>query len=131
MVGVLFLFFLLFCSAAVEMNCTELMNVFLCFSFQMRTSASHVMRQYYPQVSSFFLKIILMLRSKAFLCSFFLHTCFSDMAKPFCVVVFHCRHMFHKECLPSVGTVSDGPVVCIFLHNASHYLFSLVFSYFI
>uniref|UniRef100_A0A7N8Y8R9 Vacuolar protein sorting-associated protein 41 homolog n=1 Tax=Mastacembelus armatus TaxID=205130 RepID=A0A7N8Y8R9_9TELE len=25
----------------------------------------------------------------------------SDMAKSFSVVVFHCRHMFHKECLPS------------------------------
>uniref|UniRef100_A0A5F9DMY6 Vacuolar protein sorting-associated protein 41 homolog n=1 Tax=Oryctolagus cuniculus TaxID=9986 RepID=A0A5F9DMY6_RABIT len=24
----------------------------------------------------------------------------SDAAKPFSVVVFHCRHMFHKECLP-------------------------------
>lgn len=30
----------------------------------------------------------------------------SDMAQPFTVVVFHCRHMFHKECLPSSGTVS-------------------------
>uniref|UniRef100_A0A673C4M9 Vacuolar protein sorting-associated protein 41 homolog n=1 Tax=Sphaeramia orbicularis TaxID=375764 RepID=A0A673C4M9_9TELE len=29
----------------------------------------------------------------------------SDMAKPFSVVVFHCRHMFHKECLPSSGTL--------------------------
>lgn len=29
-----------------------------------------------------------------------------DMAKPFSVVVFHCRHMFHKECLPSSGAVS-------------------------
>uniref|UniRef100_A0A672GL90 Vacuolar protein sorting-associated protein 41 homolog n=1 Tax=Salarias fasciatus TaxID=181472 RepID=A0A672GL90_SALFA len=29
----------------------------------------------------------------------------SDMAKPFNVVVFHCRHMFHKECLPSPGTL--------------------------
>ncbi|KAF3703710.1 Vacuolar protein sorting-associated protein 41 -like protein S53 [Channa argus] len=28
----------------------------------------------------------------------------SDMAKSFSVVVFHCRHMFHKECLPSSGT---------------------------
>uniref|UniRef100_A0A668V6M5 Vacuolar protein sorting-associated protein 41 homolog n=1 Tax=Oreochromis aureus TaxID=47969 RepID=A0A668V6M5_OREAU len=28
----------------------------------------------------------------------------SDMAKTFNVVVFHCRHMFHKECLPSSGT---------------------------
>uniref|UniRef100_A0A3Q3AWS8 Vacuolar protein sorting-associated protein 41 homolog n=1 Tax=Kryptolebias marmoratus TaxID=37003 RepID=A0A3Q3AWS8_KRYMA len=27
----------------------------------------------------------------------------SDMAQPFTVVVFHCRHMFHKECLPSSG----------------------------
>uniref|UniRef100_A0A665WJ15 Vacuolar protein sorting-associated protein 41 homolog n=1 Tax=Echeneis naucrates TaxID=173247 RepID=A0A665WJ15_ECHNA len=25
----------------------------------------------------------------------------SDMTRPFNVVVFHCRHMFHKECLPS------------------------------
>lgn len=24
----------------------------------------------------------------------------TDAAKPFSVVVFHCRHMFHKECLP-------------------------------
>ncbi|XP_072547028.1 vacuolar protein sorting-associated protein 41 homolog [Salminus brasiliensis] len=29
----------------------------------------------------------------------------SDTAQPFSVVVFHCRHMFHKECLPSQGTV--------------------------
>ncbi|KAK0141665.1 Vacuolar protein sorting-associated protein 41 [Merluccius polli] len=29
----------------------------------------------------------------------------SDMAQPFSVVVFHCRHMFHKECLPSSGTI--------------------------
>uniref|UniRef100_A0A669E736 Vacuolar protein sorting-associated protein 41 homolog n=1 Tax=Oreochromis niloticus TaxID=8128 RepID=A0A669E736_ORENI len=29
----------------------------------------------------------------------------SDMAKTFNVVVFHCRHMFHKECLPSSGTI--------------------------
>ena len=29
-----------------------------------------------------------------------------DMAQPFSVVVFNCRHMFHKECLPSSGTVS-------------------------
>ncbi|KAF3836339.1 hypothetical protein F7725_028897 [Dissostichus mawsoni] len=29
----------------------------------------------------------------------------SDMAKPFSVVVFHCRHMFHKECLPSSGAI--------------------------
>uniref|UniRef100_A0A668V8B8 Vacuolar protein sorting-associated protein 41 homolog n=1 Tax=Oreochromis aureus TaxID=47969 RepID=A0A668V8B8_OREAU len=28
-----------------------------------------------------------------------------DMAKTFNVVVFHCRHMFHKECLPSSGTI--------------------------
>uniref|UniRef100_A0A4W4ETP2 Vacuolar protein sorting-associated protein 41 homolog n=1 Tax=Electrophorus electricus TaxID=8005 RepID=A0A4W4ETP2_ELEEL len=28
----------------------------------------------------------------------------SDTAQPFSVVVFHCRHMFHKECLPSSGT---------------------------
>lgn len=30
----------------------------------------------------------------------------SDTAQAFSVVVFHCRHMFHKECLPSPGTVS-------------------------
>lgn len=30
------------------------------------------------------------------------------MAKSFGVVVFHCRHMFHKECLPSSGTVSGS-----------------------
>uniref|UniRef100_A0A1A8EVJ0 Vacuolar protein sorting-associated protein 41 homolog n=1 Tax=Nothobranchius korthausae TaxID=1143690 RepID=A0A1A8EVJ0_9TELE len=29
----------------------------------------------------------------------------SDMAQPFSVVVFHCRHMFHKECLPSSGII--------------------------
>ncbi|KAG7524880.1 vacuolar protein sorting-associated protein 41-like [Solea senegalensis] len=29
----------------------------------------------------------------------------SDMAKLFNVVVFHCRHMFHKECLPSPGMI--------------------------
>uniref|UniRef100_A0A673ZTZ4 Vacuolar protein sorting-associated protein 41 homolog n=1 Tax=Salmo trutta TaxID=8032 RepID=A0A673ZTZ4_SALTR len=29
----------------------------------------------------------------------------SDMAQNFSVVVFHCRHMFHKECLPSPGTI--------------------------
>ncbi|KAJ3615411.1 hypothetical protein NHX12_016776, partial [Muraenolepis orangiensis] len=29
----------------------------------------------------------------------------SDMAQPFNAVVFNCRHMFHKECLPSSGTV--------------------------
>uniref|UniRef100_A0A673ZU31 Vacuolar protein sorting-associated protein 41 homolog n=1 Tax=Salmo trutta TaxID=8032 RepID=A0A673ZU31_SALTR len=28
-----------------------------------------------------------------------------DMAQNFSVVVFHCRHMFHKECLPSPGTI--------------------------
>ncbi|KAK7123924.1 hypothetical protein R3I93_022129 [Phoxinus phoxinus] len=28
-----------------------------------------------------------------------------DTAQAFGVVVFHCRHMFHKECLPSPGTV--------------------------
>lgn len=25
------------------------------------------------------------------------------MGKPFGVVMFHCRHMFHRECLPSSG----------------------------
>uniref|UniRef100_A0AAY4C1E3 Vacuolar protein sorting-associated protein 41 homolog n=1 Tax=Denticeps clupeoides TaxID=299321 RepID=A0AAY4C1E3_9TELE len=29
----------------------------------------------------------------------------SDTAQAFGVVVFHCRHMFHKECLPSPGTI--------------------------
>uniref|UniRef100_A0A8C7R302 Vacuolar protein sorting-associated protein 41 homolog n=1 Tax=Oncorhynchus mykiss TaxID=8022 RepID=A0A8C7R302_ONCMY len=29
----------------------------------------------------------------------------SDMAQNFSVAVFHCRHMFHKECLPSLGTI--------------------------
>uniref|UniRef100_A0A8C7KN03 Vacuolar protein sorting-associated protein 41 homolog n=1 Tax=Oncorhynchus kisutch TaxID=8019 RepID=A0A8C7KN03_ONCKI len=29
----------------------------------------------------------------------------SDMAQNFSVVVFYCRHMFHKECLPSPGTI--------------------------
>uniref|UniRef100_A0A674CTS4 Vacuolar protein sorting-associated protein 41 homolog n=1 Tax=Salmo trutta TaxID=8032 RepID=A0A674CTS4_SALTR len=29
----------------------------------------------------------------------------SDMAQNFSVAVFHCRHMFHKECLPSPGTI--------------------------
>uniref|UniRef100_A0AAR2J862 Vacuolar protein sorting-associated protein 41 homolog n=1 Tax=Pygocentrus nattereri TaxID=42514 RepID=A0AAR2J862_PYGNA len=32
----------------------------------------------------------------------------SDTAQPFSVVVFHCRHMFHKECLPSPGTIPGG-----------------------
>ncbi|KTF86850.1 hypothetical protein cypCar_00031432 [Cyprinus carpio] len=33
-------------------------------------------------------------------------TCFfGDTAQAFGVVVFHCRHMFHKECLPSPGNV--------------------------
>uniref|UniRef100_A0A4W4EUA8 Vacuolar protein sorting-associated protein 41 homolog n=1 Tax=Electrophorus electricus TaxID=8005 RepID=A0A4W4EUA8_ELEEL len=32
----------------------------------------------------------------------------SDTAQPFSVVVFHCRHMFHKECLPSSGTIPGG-----------------------
>ncbi|XP_060680178.1 vacuolar protein sorting-associated protein 41 homolog [Hemiscyllium ocellatum] len=27
----------------------------------------------------------------------------TDIAKPFSVVVFHCRHMFHKDCLPTPG----------------------------
>ncbi|KAJ7413668.1 hypothetical protein WISP_89037 [Willisornis vidua] len=30
----------------------------------------------------------------------------SDASKSFNVVVFHCRHMFHKECLPVANTVS-------------------------
>ncbi|MGH0156329.1 UNVERIFIED_CONTAM: hypothetical protein FKN15_066646 [Acipenser sinensis] len=29
----------------------------------------------------------------------------TDTAKVFNVVVFHCRHMFHKECLPSPSTI--------------------------
>lgn len=29
-----------------------------------------------------------------------------DAAKPFSMVVFHCRHMFHKECLPVPSMVS-------------------------
>jgi len=33
----------------------------------------------------------------------------SDAAKPFSVLVFHCRHMFHKECLPGPSTVSWPP----------------------
>ena len=37
---------------------------------------------------------------------FMLCLCVVDMAQPFSVVVFNCRHMFHKECLPSSGTVS-------------------------
>uniref|UniRef100_A0A5F8HDC8 VPS41 subunit of HOPS complex n=1 Tax=Monodelphis domestica TaxID=13616 RepID=A0A5F8HDC8_MONDO len=31
-----------------------------------------------------------------------------DVAKPFSVVVFHCRHMFHKECLPVPSMNSSG-----------------------
>ncbi|XP_035173483.1 vacuolar protein sorting-associated protein 41 homolog isoform X3 [Oxyura jamaicensis] len=31
----------------------------------------------------------------------------SDASKSFNVVVFHCRHMFHKECLPVSNTVSS------------------------
>jgi len=52
------------------------------------------------------------------------------MAQAFSVVVFHCRHMFHKECLPSSGSVSttetlpcittSGPTAC--LHRASTHL---------
>lgn len=55
---------------------------------------------------------------KAICCSFMLHTSVSDMAKPFSVVVFHCRHMFHKECLPSQGTVNN----CVqFVPKKSHH----------
>lgn len=43
------------------------------------------------------------------------------MAKPFSVVVFHCRHMFHKECLPSAGTVRTFSIVL--LHNKWNYFF--------
>ncbi|XP_030887512.1 vacuolar protein sorting-associated protein 41 homolog [Leptonychotes weddellii] len=32
----------------------------------------------------------------------------SDAAKPFSVLVFHCRHMFHKECLPGPSTNSPA-----------------------
>uniref|UniRef100_A0A8D1YQZ1 Vacuolar protein sorting-associated protein 41 homolog n=2 Tax=Sus scrofa TaxID=9823 RepID=A0A8D1YQZ1_PIG len=35
----------------------------------------------------------------------------SDAAKPFSVVVFHCRHMFHKECLP-VPSMSSPAQFC-------------------
>lgn len=34
-----------------------------------------------------------------------------DAAKPFSVVAFHCRHMFHKECLPAPSVVSRGSCV--------------------
>ncbi|KAB0375877.1 hypothetical protein FD755_012520, partial [Muntiacus reevesi] len=32
----------------------------------------------------------------------------SDAAKPFSMVVFHCRHMFHKECLPVPSMTSPA-----------------------
>lgn len=41
-------------------------------------------------------------------CLMRLHVCVSDMAQSFSVVVFHCRHMFHKECLPSSGPVGGS-----------------------
>lgn len=50
------------------------------------------------------------------------------MAKPFSVVVFHCRHMFHKECLPSSGTVSSFPIVYVTLHT-THHIISLVWCW--
>lgn len=55
--------------------------------------------------------------------SFMLHTCVSDMAKSFSVVVFHCRHMFHKECLPSQGTVSNSTSLKSLPLCISHMLF--------
>lgn len=51
------------------------------------------------------------------------HFCVSDMAKPFSVVVFHCRHMFHKECLPSSGSVSNFLTVHVPLY-ASHMFYT-------
>lgn len=100
------------------------------FSFQRRTFVNHVMLQYYRQVRLQCCCIQVFYRCVAFdsnsSLSFLLHTCVSDMAKPFNVVVFHCRHMFHKECLPSSGTVSN---LCHSLHNISHYVFHLVFSF--
>ncbi|XP_009566780.2 vacuolar protein sorting-associated protein 41 homolog [Cuculus canorus] len=42
----------------------------------------------------------------------------SDASKSFNVVVFHCRHMFHKECLPVSNTVS--PVQFCNICSAKH-----------
>ncbi|OXB54646.1 hypothetical protein ASZ78_003478 [Callipepla squamata] len=39
---------------------------------------------------------------------------FPDASKSFNVVVFHCRHMFHKECLPVSNTVRNGLNLCLF-----------------
>ncbi|TKC39571.1 hypothetical protein EI555_011045, partial [Monodon monoceros] len=39
-------------------------------------------------------------------------------AKPFSVVVFHCRHMFHKECLPM--TSMSSPVQFCNICSAKH-----------
>eukprot|EP00069_Balaena_mysticetus_P010653 bmy_20737T0 len=42
----------------------------------------------------------------------------SDAAKPFSAVVFHCRHMFHKECLPM--TSMNSPVQFCNICSAKH-----------
>lgn len=47
------------------------------------------------------------------------------MGKPFGVVMFHCRHMFHRECLPSSG----GAVRDFFTIDLTHgtVVFRLIF----
>lgn len=70
-------------------------------------SVNRVMLRYYPQVSFTCISVS----------CFWLFSdlpVFSDMGKPFGAVMFHCRHMFHRECLPS-----SGGVVCDFV-SPSH-----------
>lgn len=64
-------------------------------------------------------------RVKVAVCQPWLYICDLDMAQPFSVVVFHCRHMFHKECLPSSGTV--GGISEFALYNLI--LFFVFFSF--
>ncbi len=75
---------------------------------------------FYVVVSKYF---NVLLHLEALHCWCLHHAYVSDMAKPFSVVVFHCRHMFHKECLPSTGTVRNFPTVC-----QHHNLFDLTLS---
>lgn len=66
---------------------------------------------YYPQVVLFmctYPNLSQLCCVQKLISTFFCDNNVSDMAKPFSVVVFHCRHMFHKECLPSSGAVSHS-----------------------